>query len=684
MRAFFVKSNFIRRIASPLPGSRTNPLSLWRRATAALALLGVCVCLGSGCGGTNSASGDASSGDAPTAVPGGSDSAAADVTTSSAEYRVPVLRNAIHILGNLDRFDQQVAVDQVVDRLNQWVHLQKFDVNWKPDPFMDATLPKRFADASWVGQLQDELFNHEMDGDFLKETTWLRDISNTNRGDKLDDLSVASNLFDWTIRNIQLVAPSPPAPGQKQPDIGRLILNRHSVGDVLMLGYGTAVQRAWIFILLARQQGLDAVMLATPDPDHPGQPRPWLPAILHKDGDHEHLYLFDSSLGLPIPRARGEEIATLAEAADDPAVLDRLDLDDAHHYPIKSAEAKQAIALVEASPGYLARRMKILEMQLTGAERLVLSASPAETVARLKKVAGLKTEPQLWTWPYDVLNLRSVDSQAPRGIQELFGMEESPFLLPVHHGERHLINPGAQDEALNDLMRQGDTEMAAGEGKISDKESKEERERRRAARSKRPLEVNFPLSVGRLLQFRHEYGGETGAKHFYMECRPGDDEINDWVKELVNDFQEPNQRPPVQRYIAAMVRRKQDATYFLGLISFDEHEYLTAEEYFKNLTLDIWPQGPWTDGAHYNLARTYEADGDADKAIALYEADDSPQRHGNHLRARWIRETWGNCLREGASEKDNPKRNSGSNGGAAKESATDANQKTAPAAEQKK
>ena len=32
-----------------------------------------------------------------------------------------------------------------------------------------------------------------------------------------------------------------------------------------------------------------------------------------------------------------------------------------------------------------------------------------------------------------------------------------------------------------------------------------------------------------------------------------------------------------------------------GLISFDEKQYLAAEEYLKNLTLDIWPRGPWTD-----------------------------------------------------------------------------------------
>lgn len=87
-----------------------------------------------------------------------------------------------------------------------------------------------------------------------------------------------------------------------------------------------------------------------------------------------------------------------------------------------------------------------------------------------------------------------------------------------------------------------------------------------------------------------------------------------------------------------LVRRKQDATYWLGLISYDEGEYSAAEDYFKKLTLDLSTEGPWTDGTRYNLGRTYEASGRIDDAVKIYEADDSPQRHGNHLRARWLKE----------------------------------------------
>jgi len=46
---------------------------------------------------------------------------------------------------------------------------------------------------------------------------------------------------------------------------------------------------------------------------------------------------------------------------------------------------------------------------------------------------------------------------------------------------------------------------------------------------------------------------------------------------------------------------------------------------------------PWTHGARYNLARTYEATRQYDEAVALYLGDPtSPAYHGNFLRARWL------------------------------------------------
>ena len=54
------------------------------------------------------------------------------------------------------------------------------------------------------------------------------------------------------------------------------------------------------------------------------------------------------------------------------------------------------------------------------------------------------------------------------------------------------------------------------------------------------------------------------------------------------------------------------------------------------LALDADLEIPWKPSARYNLARSYEQLGEFDKAIEVYRDDDSPQRAGNLLRARWL------------------------------------------------
>ena len=84
---------------------------------------------------------------------------------------------------------------------------------------------------------------------------------------------------------------------------------------------------------------------------------------------------------------------------------------------------------------------------------------------------------------------------------------------------------------------------------------------------------------------------------------------------------------------------KQDASFWLGLVAFEQGNYASAIDYFSKRTLAAMPGGPWTHAARYNLARTYEASGRRQEAIREYRADGkSPSRYGNLLRARWLEE----------------------------------------------
>ena len=259
-------------------------------------------------------------------------SAAASSAGGSQQQRNLLLQTALQMLGKMEQFDQQPALEQVVDRLNESRRNRKLNIEWKADPLID-TLPKSLLGGAWLERLGDELFDRDLDANFLKEAAWLRDISNYNRGEKADELSIAEHLFDWTVRNIQLQVDVQPKPGEKVASVAHC--PAAAVGNA-PLWRGTAQQRAWVFILLARQQGLDVVMLAVADPGKPERKLAWVPALIHQG----ELYLFDPALGLPIPGPGAKGVATLRQAAEDPTVLDQLDLDESHHYPVKAAEAK--------------------------------------------------------------------------------------------------------------------------------------------------------------------------------------------------------------------------------------------------------------------------------------------------------------------------------------------------------
>lgn len=430
---------------------------------------------------------------------------------------------------------------QVRDQLNQWVRSERPTIDWAPEPML-ATLAEPLRKVPDIKFLDIEQYSIG-DVGFLQESVWLRDIAKTAQTGQFDDLPLAERLFDWTVRNLQL-----------QPDTGpggvRL---PHAPRDVLLLSRGTAEERAWIFALLARQLGLDVVLLTLPEEGHPR--RIWLPALLlEKD-----LYLFDARLGMPIPGPQGKGIATLAQVAADDSLLRALDLDAKHPYPVHAADLHDIVPWIEASPGYLSKRMKLVQSRLAGANNVVLTANADALAGRLQDVAGLAS-PVLWPLPYEVAEKRS---HLDAATLQAMAMEQNVYMLQPQ------------------------------------------------------------LVTGRARQFKGQFDGPQGAKMAYMQARPSNSALLE------------AKMPPQQLKVCEDA--KQAASFWLGVICFEEGDYPVAIDYFSKRTLEAAPDSPWTAAAQYNLARAYEATGQLDKAIELYEDDDSPQRHGNRLRARALK-----------------------------------------------
>jgi hypothetical protein len=134
-----------------------------------------------------------------------------------------------------------------------------------------------------------------------------------------------------------------------------------------------------------------------------------------------------------------------------------------------------------------------------------------------------------------------------------------------------------------------------------------------------------PLRHGRVLHLKGHFVGDDGAVHYYQLARPSNEEL------MASSAHQ------IEKII--LLQGKQNASYWLGLIAYQRGNYSAALDYFTKRTLFFTPNNPWTNGARYNLARTFEVAGDAEKARLQYASNDaSPDYLGELLRAKWLKQ----------------------------------------------
>ncbi|HEY2838535.1 MAG TPA: tetratricopeptide repeat protein [Pirellulales bacterium] len=473
-----------------------------------------------------------------------------DTPTSRVQKNDENLTYAIRLLRNVDSATTPDALAPIVARLNQWGQKVSPKADWKPDPML-LTLPEKLRQIKAMQGLAGLDFPAS-DGRELVQVIWLNEIARRVGGASNESLPKAQALFDWVIRNIQIEAESD-------------VPVAHGSTEILLFGRGTAEDRAWIFSLLARQQGLNVVLLALPGKTEADAPKLWLPALLDKG----ELYLFDTRMGLPIAGPEGQSVATLAQAAADPAILRAMDADELHPYPVKAEDLHDLIAYVEGSPIYLSHRMQLVEEKLGGDESLILSVFPQEIAEELRGKPGVGSV-RLWPLPFERLQ----------------GLEKP------------------NREYVERTMR----EMG-------------------------PFQQAPQLWQGRVLDLLGRYEGSNSASAMYQDARPSDATLSK-QRGMAEKQKQPQQRAIAEVGVEMRAIAKQDASYWLGLLSYERGNYPAAIDYLKTRVLEAAPDGPWTSGARYNLGRVYEAQGQTDEAIRAYQSDHSPQRPGNLLRAK--------------------------------------------------
>jgi hypothetical protein len=304
------------------------------------------------------------------------------------------------------------------------------------------------------------------------------------------------------------------------------------------------------------------------------------------------LYLFDPALGLPLPGPKGEGIATLSQVAADDTLLRHLDLDDGS-YGKSSADVQSMTALIEASPTYLSQRMALLESHLAGEQKVILSVDATALAGRLRECQHVG-EARLWALPYERLIAQA--KLGSKGKQRI-AADFEPFVLPF---PRQL---------------------------------------------KKKIDFVPALWKGRVLHLLGKFTGEEGAMRYYQLARLPNADIErgptlspEAQEELRGRITQEDWQLAVNRYSQLAPVAKHDASYWLGLIAFERENFKTAADCLAKRTIDVDANSPWRAGALYNLARAQEELDLTDDAVSLYRQIESPQRHGNLLRARWLAE----------------------------------------------
>jgi len=521
------------------------------------------------------------------------------IPTLSEDVREKLLDGAVAVLDRLEDYDEESAFAQVFDRLNQWSHAAVIAgatpaSSWQVDPLF-ARLPDRLSGGTTPESLGSAVFDAATDITALRDQRWLADIAASARGDAVEDLDIASNLFRWTVRSLALVSDPPPMATESVPG-SRWFLP----GEILLSGRASPAQRSWIFLELLRHAGLDGVMLATGDAER-GTVRGWIPALI-ANGE---AWLFEPTYGMPIAGPDGTGVATARQAAADPTILKRLSLAD-RSYPVQAADIAGLSVLVAADPWSLSRRMRAVEEQLVGARGMDLAIDAAAVGARA--FAALPVSADTGDQSGDGRDERRLDRRIDRRIGRRISLWEFPWeVLNRRRTDAARVQSAVGRELAAMSVALTQESGGAGEG------------------GRRSTRVVRPLYAARLREFRGELDGPEGAKIAYLAARPGRQALAEAVKSVP-----PENADGVKRLFEQM---KEDATYWLGVLTLSEGENATAVDYLGRMTLQAAPDSRWTDAARVNLARALIGLGRTEEAVRLLREDASPQRFGSRLLA---------------------------------------------------
>ena len=537
---------------------------------------------------------------------------------ASGKERRDSLREAFRYLPQLVRMDRSVALREIQSELNTWSKNVVEPTDWKSANSLESVSASlRTIDFSnRIAKLE---FG-EPECEFLLQSQMMRDVGkwvlerpyhdNLFKGwlekqksvlpaDDWRQLETTLKLFDWTICNVAI-------DGQAK-DVERLVTNsdmplsdqapvyRQLPWQTLMFARGDTWQRARVFTQLAFAHGIDAVVLALPSASGATENaslRLWCIAVPIAG----KFFLFEPQWGLPIPSQVDDGIATLKEAKENPAVLQRAKLFGFFEYPVEPKDLSGLIALIDVEPFALGRTMHTLERTLTGENRLRVSIDADAFEKRINSIDE-KLPVRLWNVPW----LAQVYNQSSRERMN----DKSPFSM------NYMGTYGA-------------------------------------------FITDTPISRARGLHLNGKFDSSieaAGALRSYMDVRVDEQTLKDLevdreTQAKIGIVRKPNEtlenfQFQIQQAQVFLRRSKFDVAAFLAMLNLDMDKPDTTIDWLTKRLIALPGTEIWRPHAHYLLGRAHEQQSNTAAAIEEYKFENSPQAAGNRMRIRKLNASTG-------------------------------------------
>jgi len=268
---------------------------------------------------------------------------------------------------------------------------------------------------------------NRLDGDYLKQAFWSRSVAHWACGNRQEEIELAKELFDWTIRNIMLQTAIRTPQGELIPVPPQI------PWETLLFGTGSTSDWAYVFVELLRQHRIDACLFVSTFQNAQGQAvrLPWGVGVLLDEKVHVFLVRYG------VPLVTEEEISLVPEKGlvfGQVATFDQLRenhellrpcLGDNFSADQVKILLEQTSLVLPADPIARSQRMLILEKTLTGATKTVLFTSYSELRQRFENaVPGLTVT--RWSYPFEAYFQSCLTRSAPDMRMELFRLAADP------------------------------------------------------------------------------------------------------------------------------------------------------------------------------------------------------------------------------------------------------------------